>query len=86
MKKITSIRDCLLASIAAISSFVVVSVRTSDLILHRFGWPFFLGGALGNGLTTLTDSSENTLETVLRSDKPDCCWDVNKSPRRKFRD
>ncbi|CAH1983793.1 unnamed protein product [Acanthoscelides obtectus] len=23
---------------------------------------------------------------VLRSDKPDCCWDVNKSPRRKFRD
>ncbi|CAH1965642.1 unnamed protein product [Acanthoscelides obtectus] len=27
------------------------------------------------------------LEPVeLRSDKPDCCWDVNKSPRRKFRD
>ncbi|CAH2005807.1 unnamed protein product [Acanthoscelides obtectus] len=22
----------------------------------------------------------------LRNDKPDCCWDVNKSPRRKFRD
>ncbi|CAH1957985.1 unnamed protein product [Acanthoscelides obtectus] len=23
---------------------------------------------------------------ALWSDKPDCCWDVNKSPRRKFRD
>ncbi|CAH1958452.1 unnamed protein product [Acanthoscelides obtectus] len=25
------------------------------------------------------------LPRKLRSDKPDCCWDVKKSPRRKFR-
>ncbi|CAH2001899.1 unnamed protein product [Acanthoscelides obtectus] len=31
-------------------------------------------------------ASEAIMLDSLRSEKPDCCWDVNKSPRRKFRD
>lgn len=52
-----------LASIAAISSLIGVSVSTADLILRLFGWFRFLGGAFDNGLS---DSGENTLEVVAR--------------------
>ncbi|CAH1996882.1 unnamed protein product [Acanthoscelides obtectus] len=36
--------------------------------------------------TGLNTSIEEIYPLPLQSDKPDCCWDVNKSPRRKFRD
>lgn len=52
----------LLASIAAISFLMAVSVSTADLTLRLLGWFFFLGGSFGNGLT---DSGENTFVEVV---------------------